>query len=280
MTRSPRSHRERRSAAIFATRGGQRLDARLDLVGHRLGIEIGQPVGAAATQFGDQRAELIVLAAKTDHQYRAGIRVLGQGGQKLAGPAQVISQLGAAKGMSEGEDAVGESRKSGLRQFGDAAHGLGYAPDRAQYPNFVAYPDLSVCTSIAHEFASWRNHGRPHRRLAVRILIVPGKIGVQIMGMHMFTDIDGRKRMPDGVTILRHHLARLVWPQCNLVSPWRIRADLNDAACERHLFAGQQVAQAHGHRIGVMHLQQAHVRTPLTRSRRGLRIWMTRSAMK
>ena len=59
---------------------------------------------------------LVVLAAKTNHQHRPGIRVADHVLQHGTGVDMVISQLRAAVGVAEKEDAVGAFRVVGLFQ--------------------------------------------------------------------------------------------------------------------------------------------------------------------
>ena len=55
--------------------------------------------------------------------------------------------------MAKGENSIGAAGKPDLRLLGNAADRLGHTPDSAQNPHFIAYPDLPVGTSVAHEFA-------------------------------------------------------------------------------------------------------------------------------
>jgi hypothetical protein len=78
------------AAPVCGHFGYQRFEGRnsgLDLVSHRLGIEIRQAICAACTQLRDQRSELIALASEADHEHRPGIGVLGERGQYLTGSA-------------------------------------------------------------------------------------------------------------------------------------------------------------------------------------------------
>lgn len=184
--------------------------------------------------------------------------------------------------MAKGEDSIRAPGEFALRSFGDAAHGLGHAADRAENPNLIADPDLPIRAPVTHEFTAHGRGRRARRGLVVWVLIVFEQIGGQIMDVNLRPGCNVLGRMTNRVAILHDHFTALMGPQCDLVAARRSSANFDDLLTQCQSLTRAHVSQAHRDTVGGVYLQQRrlHPSTRVTRSSLGLKICITRSAMR
>jgi hypothetical protein len=135
-----------------------------------------------------QRLELVRLAAESEDQHAAGIRMPRECGDELARALEIAAELRATELMRERIHAVDAIFAAVCRLPRDALRSAADAADGAKNPDLVARADATVGAPVAHERQGLC--GRGGRALDSRresIFIDPRKQRREIVGVDVCT---------------------------------------------------------------------------------------------
>ena len=116
----------------------------LHFVEHVLRVEEANTAAVHVPRFGEQRVELVVLAAQPEHEHPAGVRMTHQSREHLTRMSEVVAELAAAVRMRERVHAVDRPGEALVRRSGDLLRRPVHAADGVDDPHLVARADAAV----------------------------------------------------------------------------------------------------------------------------------------
>ncbi len=121
---------------------------------------------------GEQRRDLVGLAAEPDDQHAPGIGMAGERGEQCPGALEIVPELRAAEGMGEGMDAVDPAGVDRICARGDLPRGARDAADGGDHPDLIACADAPVRAGVTKETF----------RLRMRRVVALGAVGIGAAG--------------------------------------------------------------------------------------------------
>ena len=151
---------------------------------------------------------LLFLAAKAQHQHPAphwdGGKAPPAGPGWSPGPGPIgSSRRGGERRTPRPRPPAGARGALGCQRLGDSIH----TANGGHYPNLVAYARASVRAQVALERGP-QGRGGPGLLRGVRIGLLAGKLGGQVVAVHPLPWPDGLRGPADGTAVLDHILPK------------------------------------------------------------------------